>query len=454
LAMLTGAFFLFMTRRWPWALLALAGAVHVKYVAIALVPFFIHRRTLKWSWLLPVGILLPFVFFLPGQGLFASFRTFTTTMHFNGSIHAILSCILSDYAAASVVCALAFSALILCLRMGTGSPFQNAGHVMGGLLLLSPTVHFWYLTWFIPFIVIKPTRAWILFCATIAFSFTAQAHMVAHSSWKEITWATYAVYVPVYAMLFVDLFLRRKTGSFDDGACRLPPRTVSVVVPTLNERGNLPSLFESIRNQTVVPIDIIVADGGSTDGTVEFVRSQGAVVLQTERSRGAQIRAATERAEGEMIFIAHADMTLAPDVLDRALKSFPGTCIPGGCVGARFSGHSVLLRILSSINELRARCLGISYGAQGQYVRRDWLMGEGGFPDIPLMEDVELSLRFKRKGRPFYLRGGVTASARRWAEEKRLLHLLLVAALTTWYVVLRAFKENVDTQRFYQRYYR
>jgi glycosyltransferase involved in cell wall biosynthesis len=191
--------------------------------------------------------------------------------------------------------------------------------------------------------------------------------------------------------------------------------SLAVVIPTLNEEKSLPGLLASLQKQSMPAECIIVADGGSTDSTISEARQGGAnVVLAPGRGRGGQIAAAMAQVTEEIVFVAHADMILPPLALEAVRRSLAETprC-PGGCLGHRFDQASLVLRAVEWWDRQRAR-RGTSYGDQAQFFRRELLRTANGFPDQPIMEDVELSRRLRSLGVPLYLDLPVTVSARRF----------------------------------------
>jgi glycosyltransferase involved in cell wall biosynthesis len=193
--------------------------------------------------------------------------------------------------------------------------------------------------------------------------------------------------------------------------------SLAVVIPTLDEVAVLPHLFNSLKQQSLAAEQIVVADGGSADGTVELARNQGAlVVLAPGRGRGGQVAAALSEVRAEVVLITHADMLLPKDALAviRAWLASHPHC-PGGCLGHCFDRRTPVLRLAEWFDARRAR-RGESYGDQGQFFRVDLLKSVGGFPDQPIMEDVELSRRLRLLGKPAYLNVPATVSARRFEQ--------------------------------------
>ncbi len=121
----------------------------------------------------------------------------------------------------------------------------------------------------------------------------------------------------------------------------------------------------------------------------------------------------------------------------------------------RFEGRLHAARWIARLNHLRTRWTGISFGDQGQFVRRSALDAVGGFPDLMLMEDVELALRLKRIGRPLYVTDGVRVSDRRWRRRGVSGNALTVVTLFMRYLLMRRLGVDPGGNRaFYQRYYR
>ncbi|HET9690495.1 MAG TPA: TIGR04283 family arsenosugar biosynthesis glycosyltransferase [Acidimicrobiales bacterium] len=188
--------------------------------------------------------------------------------------------------------------------------------------------------------------------------------------------------------------------------------TVSIVVPTLNEgpaiAGHLTRLLGDFRG-----CELVVADGGSTDGTVE---AAGALVpvVRAERGRGQQLNAGAAATSGEVLWFVHADTRLDPAALPQLRAALADPAVVGGGLTLRFDGTGPALRYLQWSSNQRARRLGLVFGDQAMFVRRRAFDDLGGFPAIPLMEDLELSRRLARCGRLAVVAATSTASTRRF----------------------------------------
>lgn len=194
------------------------------------------------------------------------------------------------------------------------------------------------------------------------------------------------------------------------------PMRIAVIVPTLNEGRNLSACLSSLQRQTRPADQIVVADGGSTDDTLKIAAEMEATVFACpRRGRGLQVRDVLECTTVDVAVVLHGDMILRPESL-AAIDAYLLAHVesPGGCLGHRFAGNILLLRAIEFVDWLRARFRGISYGDQVQFFRVATLDKIGGFPEQPIMEDLELSLRLRQIGPVCYLGIPAAVSARRF----------------------------------------
>jgi rSAM/selenodomain-associated transferase 2 len=205
---------------------------------------------------------------------------------------------------------------------------------------------------------------------------------------------------------------------------------ISLILPTFNERSRIDERLTELERQPVH--EVIVVDGQSDDGTLERVSQQisasldGRLKLTTsERGRGRQLNAGARVASGEVLWFVHADASVPEDAVSwiQRLLGDPG------CVAGAFKTRTVVDRPLARrrwwhwqaqrwlrLADLRSRYTRLPYGDQAVFVRRSAFRQVGGFPEIPLMEDLELSLRLSRIGRIGRADSEVTVSGRRFLE--------------------------------------
>jgi len=193
--------------------------------------------------------------------------------------------------------------------------------------------------------------------------------------------------------------------------------SLSVVIPALNTAAQLPACIGALAR---LPGEVVVVDGGSTDGTPELAARLGALVVRAPRGRGRQIAAGVAAARGEWLLLLHADTVLAPDW---AAAAYPFMARPAGKAGYfRFAldGAEMQARRLERMVAWRCRRLGLPYGDQGLLLPRALLAEVGGMRDLPLMEDVDLVRRIGR-ARLVELAADATTSAERWRRDGWLL---------------------------------
>ncbi|WP_169974859.1 TIGR04283 family arsenosugar biosynthesis glycosyltransferase [Tautonia rosea] len=204
---------------------------------------------------------------------------------------------------------------------------------------------------------------------------------------------------------------------------------VSVVIPTLNETSTIGSCLDHLAGQSVD--EVIVADAGSPDGTAELANRAGARVVAAPRGRGVQQNRGASEASGDVLLFLHADCRLETGAID-VLKRFVARCpkVPGGCFRMRVDASEWAFRAIDAAAHLRAGVLGVPYGDQGMFVPRWAFDRVGGFPELPLMEDVFLMLRLRRLGRIALLPRSIQVSPRRWRNQGILAQSVRNWALT------------------------
>jgi len=193
--------------------------------------------------------------------------------------------------------------------------------------------------------------------------------------------------------------------------------TLSIVMPVLNEASGLGAALRALAPFTARGVQLIVADGGSSDGTSALAQAAGSTVINAPRGRALQMNTGAQYASGQVLLFLHAD-TLLPEDADRLIAQ---ALADGSAVWGRFdvciAGQSPMLRVVAALMNLRSRWSGIATGDQAMFMTRAAFDAVGGFPAQPLMEDIEISRRLCRLSRPACLRAKVQTSGRRW--EKR-----------------------------------
>jgi rSAM/selenodomain-associated transferase 2 len=186
----------------------------------------------------------------------------------------------------------------------------------------------------------------------------------------------------------------------------------SIIVPTLNEEGTIRDTLSTL-DALAGEKEIIVVDGGSSDGTLERARSIASRVFRAERGRGPQMHAGAGVACGDVLWFVHADTVPPCAALGAIENALADPSVAGGNFGLVFDGRSRMARQLTIVYPWLRR-LGLSYGDAGIFMRRSVYDHCGGFRAYALFEDLELIRRIKRFGRFVHLDCSITTSSRRF----------------------------------------
>ena len=184
---------------------------------------------------------------------------------------------------------------------------------------------------------------------------------------------------------------------------------LSIIVPALNEAQGIRAALEALAPLRARGHEVILVDGGSTDGTLEAGAALCDQAFAAPRGRAAQMNAGARRARGDALVFLHADTRLPLDADQAILDSLETRC--WGRFDVRIEGRHALLPLVAAAMNLRSRLSAIATGDQAIFVRREAF---GGFPEIALMEDVAFSKAMKRRGPPACLRSRAVTSGRRW----------------------------------------
>src|SRR5262245_43135951 len=190
---------------------------------------------------------------------------------------------------------------------------------------------------------------------------------------------------------------------------------ISVIIPTLNEERAIVRTIESL--QALGPDEIIVVDGGSTDRTRELAAAHGVRLAVTSAGRARQMNRGAELARGESLLFLHADTCLPASGLEDIGRALQDPRVVAGRFDVALDGDRWSFRVIGALISWRSRLSRVATGDQGMFVRRVIFERLGGFPEIPLMEDIALSRMLKKTGKIACLRSRVVTSARRSEKE-------------------------------------
>jgi rSAM/selenodomain-associated transferase 2 len=208
----------------------------------------------------------------------------------------------------------------------------------------------------------------------------------------------------------------------------LGAQRLSVVIPALNEASGIRAALEALAPLRSRGHEVIVVDGGSSDGTAELAHGLCDRVMSAPRGRALQMNAGARAASGAALLFLHADTRLPPRAHEVVLEALRSS--PWGRFDVEIDARHPLLRVVACAMNLRSRLTGIATGDHAIFVRREAFPG---FPAIELMEDVALCRAMKRFGRPACLRERVVTSGRRWESRGVLRTIFLMWRLRLMY---------------------
>jgi rSAM/selenodomain-associated transferase 2 len=203
--------------------------------------------------------------------------------------------------------------------------------------------------------------------------------------------------------------------------------SLSIIVPVLNEEAGIAAALQALAALRARGVEVIVADGGSRDRTAALAGPLCDRLIVAPRGRASQMNAGAGAARGEVLLFLHADTRL-PDHTERlVLDGLERNGRAWGRFDVRIDGRHRLFPVIAAMMNLRSRLTGIATGDQAIFAATPAFAAIGGYPDIALMEDIVLSRRLKRLGRPLCLSQRALTSGRRWEK-----HGVMRTILTMW----------------------
>jgi hypothetical protein len=426
-------------------LVTLAGLV--KFLAFFALPFFVNRRSSRY---LPLclGIVLaaygPFLF-LQGPFSFGNLGHYLGQFEFYSLTYGPLRWAFGTAGAHAVTAAVLLAAMVPLWLTRTRPEYAVPPFLLL-VTLMNTTVHYWYLIPALALSVVWRSRALVALTLLFAPYFWVLKGLSLEGVFVGAWWQPAATYVPFLGLLWLEMSGRWPTS-------RPQTASVGVVVPVLNDQGALGRLLDSL-DAAAAPRDrVVVADGGSRDRSREAAERWGARVVECPRpGRGSQIAEGARHLDTDLIVVLHADNRVPGNLIPalcRAAAAYPDAA--GGAFRLRYEAAGWKMRMVAVAGNAKTALFGLSFGDQGQWFRR----GRIEIPAVPLMEDVEMSVRMNDTGTPVRTAATIKVSARRYGRQGTLPVLSSVVRRVAGYLARRRWTGQVpDTSGLYEDYYR
>jgi rSAM/selenodomain-associated transferase 2 len=198
-----------------------------------------------------------------------------------------------------------------------------------------------------------------------------------------------------------------------------------VVIPCLDEGAIVRARLEALQPLRQKLHELILVDGGSRDGSPELARPLVDRVLVTDSGRAHQMNRGALLASGDILWFLHLDSQLPVNAAQAVRRFGTGAC-SWGRFSIRLSGRDPMFRVVERLMNWRSCLSGIATGDQGVFLSRELYLRVGGYPEIPIMEDIALSKRLKRHARPVCVDQFITTSSRRWERNGPLRTIALM----------------------------
>ena len=220
---------------------------------------------------------------------------------------------------------------------------------------------------------------------------------------------------------------------------------ISVIMPVLNEANNLRNILSQLKLS--VNEELIIVDGGSSDKTMSIASEFTDNVFQTETGRANVMNYGADKAVGEVLLFLHADCVLPANGFDIIRKTLNGNTTSAGAFYLSIDDHRFRFRIIELGANLRSRVTSLLYGDQGIFLKRSIFKKVGGYTDIPLMEDIDISKKLVKVGKLALVNPPIIASSRRWIKEGALY-----TTLRDWSIAISYTFFNVSPAKLIKHY--
>ena len=437
---LTFALYLYDRHDRVQSLCLVALSAGIKWITLPFVLFYPKVTLWKGGALAIAVFMFPFVYYLDGlSSLFLGLFDFGANRSFNGPVQSLqVFCGLPE-AVARIINIACFSAVFLWqVSLRERTTFDDKLRwTLSSLLVLLPTVHFWYLAWLIPFVCLKPSMLWLSFLITIGVYNFVWINADIDGGWG-LTAAQQTMFWGPFALAVLYEIWSRRSGVFplSDRLLSEKSPSIAVLIPTYNAEATIDDCLASIDAQTAPVDEVIVIDGGSDDSIRQRIADVQPNVqfVDSKLGRGEQIALGIKSAQSDWVVVLHSDAKLPHDGIERlrrAIKFHPQ--LESGAFGQRFVDTPARLFLIEAANDLRALLTRTAFGDQTQFFRRETALWHDLMPKQPLMEDVESSWRARTKGDFLFLDAPVEVGNLKWLKSPFVERVTLVLSLMIRY---------------------
>ena len=210
-----------------------------------------------------------------------------------------------------------------------------------------------------------------------------------------------------------------------------PMTAISIIIPAFNEADNIVATLQPLQPLRQQGHEIVIADGGSDDATIELARPLADHLINTPKGRARQMNAGAHQSSGEVLLFLHADTLLPGNAVALIQQSLQSK--QWGRFDVRLTGQQPLLRAVELLMNWRSQLSGIATGDQAIFIKHELFEHIGGYADIPLMEDIAISKVLNQHGRPACIKTRLTTSSRRWEQNGIIKTILLMWRLRLAY---------------------
>jgi rSAM/selenodomain-associated transferase 2 len=209
---------------------------------------------------------------------------------------------------------------------------------------------------------------------------------------------------------------------------------LSIIVPVLNEAELIAGFLRKLR-RLGTNFEIIVVDGGSSEGTWSLAEPRADRVIRARRGRASQMNAGAEIARGEVLWFLHADLDVALGSVAEIETALADPRIAGGCFRLRFPRRELIYRVSDSLGNVGVNLFGFALGDHGIFCRRAAFRQVGGYPDVPILEDAEIYRRLRREGGMVQLREKIVSNPRAFEAHGRYRTTAVYFSILALYVL-------------------